>query len=227
MIRRDYFLRMIEQFMQVLARLKSLKQDQQWQQAAETLNDGFQQLIGSGAEAVAALSETELLAKLIQGEPTQIVRQKTFLLTSLLKEAGDVAAAQNRPAESRAGYLKGLHLLLQTLSQGEELDFPDFVPKVDAFVLALADSPLPLETDALLMQHYERTGQFGKAEDALFAMLELHPANEAIIDFGISYYERLKGQSAAALEDGGLPRAEVEAGLEELRGRRKPPMDTN
>src|SRR5438128_9320581 len=145
MIRRDYFLRMIEQFMQVLARLKSLKQDQQWQQAAETLNDGFQQLIGSGAEAVAALSETELLAKLIQGEPTQIVRQKTFLLTSSLKEAGDVTAAQNRPAESRAAYLKGLHLLLQTLSQGEELDFPDFVPKVDAFVLALAGSPLPLE----------------------------------------------------------------------------------
>src|SRR5438552_12694541 len=99
MIRRDYFLRMIEEFMQVLARLSSLKQGQHWQQATETLDEAFQRLIGSGAAAVAGLSETELLARLIQGEPTQIVHQKTLLLTSLLKEAGDLAAAQNRAAE--------------------------------------------------------------------------------------------------------------------------------
>ena len=42
---------------------------------------------------MAALSETELLAKLIEGEPTQVVHQKTLLLVSLLNEAGDLAAA--------------------------------------------------------------------------------------------------------------------------------------
>ena len=41
------------------------------------------------------------------------------------------------------------------------------------FVLALADAPLPRETLARLMQHYERIGEFGKAEDALTRMNRL------------------------------------------------------
>jgi hypothetical protein len=227
MIRRDYFLRMIEEFAQMLAKLDSYKRGQNWEQATETLDEGFQRLIGSGAEAVSHLSETELLAKVIQGEPTQIVHQKTLFLTSLLKEAGDVAAAQDRAEESRSCYLKGLHLLLQTLGQNDESDFPDFVPKVDAFVLALSDSPLPLETNALLMQHYERTGQFDKAEDALFAMADLEPANPAITEFGICFYERLLGHSDAALAGAGLPRPEVEAGLSELRERANRRLNPN
>ena len=205
----------------MLAKLDSYKRGQNWEQAAETLDEGFQRLIGSGAEAISHLSETEMLAKVIQGEPTQIVHQKTLFLTSFLKEAGDIAAAQDRLEESRRCYLKGLHLLLQTLAQNDESDFPDFVPKVDAFVLALSDSPLPLETNALLMQHYERSGQFDKAEDALFVMAELAPANPAITEFGICFYERLLGQSDAGLANGGLPRPEVEAGLNELRERTK------
>jgi hypothetical protein len=36
----------------------------------------------------------------------------------------------------------------------------------------LRNDPLPLRTLALLMQHYERTGEFAKAEDELFAMLD-------------------------------------------------------
>ena len=34
----------------------------------------------------------------------------------------------------------------------------------------------------MLMQHYERTGEFAKAEDALFAMLDAQPDNPAIVE---------------------------------------------
>ena len=70
------------------------------------------------------------------------------------------------------------------------------------------------------MQYYEYLGEFGRAEDALFAMLEQEPANPALIDFGLAFYERLRRQTDASLEAGNLPRAEVEAGLAEL-GQRK------
>src|SRR5689334_3227088 len=94
MIRRDYIIRMIEEFVQLLARLKSLKQEQRWEEAAGTLDEQFRRLVGTGAQAVVQLSETELLAKLIQGEPTLAVRDKTLMLSTLLKEAGDVAAGE-------------------------------------------------------------------------------------------------------------------------------------
>jgi hypothetical protein len=221
-IRRDYILRMIEEFIQALARVNALKQDQRWQEAAGAVDEEFQRLIGTGAQAVARLTETELLARLIRGEPTQAVHDKTLMLTALLKEAGDVAATQGRAEESRSCYLKGLHLLLETLAREEVSAVPDFVPSVEMFAAALHGSPLPLETQALLMQHYERSGQFAKAEDALFAMLETERGNAGLADFGVSFYERLQGQSDASLAAGNLPRPELEAGVADLRGSCRP-----
>ena len=220
MIRRDYILRMIEEFIQALARINALKQDRRSQEAAGVVDEEFQRLIGADAQSVAQLTETELLARLIRGEPTQAVRDKTVMLTALLKEAGDLAAMQERTEESRCCYLKGLHLLLETMTREEVSDFPDFVPRVEMFTAALRGSALPLETQAPLMQHYERSGQFAKAEDALFAMLEVGPENAGLVEFGVSFYERLQGQSNAALAAGNLPRPELDSGLAELRKRR-------
>src|SRR5881396_2816497 len=183
MIRRDYILRMIEQFMQVLSKIRALRKDQLWSEAAAILDEEFQRLVGEGARAVAGLSQTELIARLIRGEPTQVVHTKTLLLVTLLQEAGDLAALRERSEESRACYLKGLHLLLYSLAAGEVHELPDFVPRIEVFVNCLKESPLPLETNAMLMQHYERTGEFAKAEDALFAMLEAEPKNPRLLEF--------------------------------------------
>ena len=219
MIRRDYILRMIEEFVQILARIKSLKQGQLWREASSRIDEEFKRLIGSGADSISQLSETELLAKLIQGEETRFaVRDKTVMLATMLREAGDLATTENRLDQARMYYLKGLHLLLDVLSREGLEDFPDFVPKVEVFVAALKDYSVPLETHGLLMQHYERTGEFAKAEDALFKMLELEPKNSALVNFGISFYQRLRGKSDNVLAEGGLPREEVESGLAELRG---------
>lgn len=187
-------------------------------EAGAELDAEFIRLIKTGPKEVAKLSETELLARLIQGEPTQAVRDKTLLLTTLLKEAGDLAVVETRPEEARDCYMKGLHLLLEA-SRGEVFDLPEFVPTIEMFVTALAEFRLPLETQARLMQHYEFAGEFSKAEDLLFAMLEAAPSEERLLDFGLTFYGRMKTQSDAALEAGNLPRAEVVAGLAELNRR--------
>ncbi len=220
MIRRDYILRMIEEFFGVLSKIAALKQGQLWREAAGQVDEEFKRLIGLRAQAVSGLSETELLAGLIRGEPTQVVQAKTLMLTALLKEAGDVAVGQERVEESRSCYLKGLNLLLDTLARSEVSECPAFVPRVEALVLALADAALPLGTQARLMEHYERVGEFAKAEDALFAMLEAEPENARLVEFGIVFYERLRGRSDGSLQAGNLPRAELEAGLAELRRRK-------
>lgn len=205
----------------MLSRLSALKKGQLWREAGATVDEEFQRLIGAGPEAISRFSEAELLAKLIQGEPTQVVHQKALMLTTLLKEAGDVATAEERAEESRAYYLKALYLLLDVLARGEVAEFPEFVPRVEALVGALSDEPLPPQIQVVLMQHYERAGEFGKAEDALFGLFEAERENPNLLDFGIAFYERLKSQSDASLSAGNLPRAELEASLGELRRRKK------
>jgi len=211
---------MIEEFFQALSRIKSLKGAQQWREANAGIDGEFQRLMGMDAQAVAQLSETELLAHIVRGEPTLAVREKTLILATLLKEAGDVLTEQGREDEGRTSYLKGLHLLLDTLGRGEVFESPQFVPKVQEFVMALGESVLPLETQARLMQHYELTGEFARAEDALFAMLDAEPENAPLLELGISFYRRLESQGDARLADGNLPRAEVEAGLVDLKARK-------
>jgi hypothetical protein len=223
MIRRDYILRMIEECIRALARINSLKQGQRWNEASEELDAEFKKLIGDGAQAVARLSETELLARLMRDGPTHALREKTLILTTLLKEAGDVATEEDRTEEGRACYLKALHLLLDTLARGEVFECPEFVPKVEMLRESLATASLPARTHALLMQHYERAGEFAKAEDALFAMLDAESGNDAIVEFGVTFYQRLLARSDAALNEGNLPRAEVEEGLKELQHRPKRP----
>ena len=221
MIRRDYILRMIEECIRALARINSLKQGQRWNEASAELDAEFKKLIGNDARAIARLSESDLMARLMQDGPTHALRDKTLILTTLLKEAGDLAAAEVRTEESRECYLKALHLLLGTLASGEVFEYPEFVPKVEMIVTALQSTPLPSRTHAMLMQHYERTGEFAKAEDAFHALLDTEPDNDAIVEFGSAFYQRLLTQSEAALNEANLPHAEVEQGLKELQGRQK------
>jgi len=220
MIRRDYLLRQIEQFVAMLAKVAGLAQKEQWQEASSSIAREFQRLGGVDGPEVLKLSETELLARLIQGEPTQAVETKAFMLATLLKTNGDVLAAQGRREEGRLYYLKGLQLLLETFGRNEITERPNFVPAVEAFLTGLRDAPLPLPTNALLMRHYERIGEFAKAEDVLFAMVESAPANVELLDFGAAFYRRLLGLSDDALAAGNLPRGEAQAGLTELDQRK-------
>jgi len=220
MIRRDYLLRQIEQFVAMLAKIAGLAENEQWQEASSSVAGEFQRLAGVNGPEVLKLSETELLARLIQGEPSQAVETKAFMLAALLKTNGDLLAVQGRMEESRLYSLKGLQLLLDTFGRNEITERPNFVPAVEAFLTGLRDVPLPLPTNALLMRHYERIGEFAKAEDVLFAMVESAPANVELLDFGAAFYRRLLGLSDDALAAGNLPRAEVQAGLTELDQRK-------
>jgi uncharacterized protein YuzB (UPF0349 family) len=219
MIKSDYILRMVDELMQALARIKALRNEDRLDEATDALDAEFKRLTGEGALAITRLSETELLAKLMRGEPIHVIRQKTLALIALLKEAGDTAASRSLENEARESYLKALHLLLDVLGRDEPFKLPEFIPQIEVFVIALQDAALPMRTQAMLMQHYERTGQFAKAEDALFAMLDAEPENRAILEFGCAFYRRLLQQSESALNDGNFSRKESEQALKELQER--------
>jgi len=87
MIRRDYILRMIENFSGRSRESNHSKADKNGER--RTLRSiGNSTSDGNGCAAVAHLSETELLAHIVRGEPTLAVREKTLILATLLKEAG-------------------------------------------------------------------------------------------------------------------------------------------
>jgi hypothetical protein len=226
MLRRDYILRMVQEAAELLSRIRSLKNEERWSEARVDVNAKLQTLVDANVQTVVKLSKTELLARVIRDESTLAVKEKTVFVSALLKEAGDIATAEHHAEEARSCYLKGLDLLLDVLREGDTYEFPEFMPRVEMFVCALADTVLPLSTQPTLMQHYERTGQFGKAEDCLFSILESGPDNMEALDFGIAFLKRLESQSDGNLISGNLPREEVQSSLAELQARRVAAADT-
>ena len=217
MLRRDYIVGMIEELGQFLARVRQQVTDREYSEADGELEQALERLLGPGRD-VEKLSETELLALLTLDGPTQMVREKALILVALLQEAGRLRVAQGREREGEACWLKALNLLLAVSFQDTDLEFPEFVPKIDLLRDQLGEAELPLQTLAALWRHYERTGEFARAEDALANLREAEPDNSALRDEARAFYERLLRESDGALAAGNLPRAEVEAGLAELRG---------
>ncbi len=216
MIRRDYFLRMVEEFAEMLSCIRRRIAARQYDEAGEDLDRAFLDLIGKGTDAVSQLSETELLAQLTLNEPTHIVRQKSLMLMALLQEAGRLHIAEKREAQGHVCWLKALDLSLTLQMQDADFELPEFVPKIEMLHEQLREVPLPLRTQAALWRHYERIGAYGKAEDVLFTLLEAEPSNDALLSEARLFYERLLRQSDEALESGNLPRKEVVSGLAEL-----------
>jgi hypothetical protein len=220
MIRRDYILEMIEECIQALTRIRALRKGQHWEEARQAVDAQCEKLAAAGAHGLARLSETELLARVAQDQPTQTVRTRLFLLISLLQEAGDIASGEGGMEEAREIYLKALHLLLEVSAQDDAGGHPAFVPRAEALVQSLAGAPLPVRTQVLLMRHYESTGQLAKAEDSLFCVLDATKDDPTSIEFGAAFYERILRQNDAMLMAGNLPRAEAEEGLCDLQRRK-------
>lgn len=219
MIRRDYILQMIEECIQALTQIRLLRQGGRWEEARLAVDAQCEKLAADGARNLAQLSETELLARLATDQPTQTVRARLFLIISLLQEGGEIAAAEGRIADAREIGLKALHLLLDVSAQDDPGGHPAFVPRVEALVLSLAGAPMPVRTQAMLMRHYESTGQWAKAEDTLFSILDATSNDPASLEFGRAFYQRILGQKDAILLAGNLPRAEAEEGARELEKR--------
>ena len=68
----------------------------------------------------------------------------------------------------------------------------------------------------MIREDYEQGGTYARAEDELFALLESAHGHADAIGMGEAFYERLLALDDATLDAGGLPQAEVEAGLAEI-----------
>jgi hypothetical protein len=110
-----------------------------------------------------------------------------------------------------------LTLLLNVSAEPGVVEHPACVPSVDSLATSLGGSALPVATQALLMRHYESAGQFAKAEDVLFSILDATGNAPAGLEFGAAFYDRILRQSDAALAGGNLPRPEAEEGFRELK----------
>lgn len=212
MIRKDYFLRLIEQAAKGIAHALLGLETGDYAESHEAIGESLRQLVGLGLGSVANLSDEQLLG-ILQLHHGQDWRERSLVVAALLKSEGDVCEQEEREKAQFNHYLKSLHLLLAASETSD--DFPEPIPSVAELVALLQDYVLPKHSYQALLDYYERMNQLAQGEDVLFTWLE-EEGGETAVSAGINFFQRLTEKSDDELEAGNLPRDEVEAGLKEL-----------
>jgi hypothetical protein len=141
--RRDYIIRLIEEFGVLWARLVEQMRGGNIPAARLTLDQAYQRLLGMTPADVHAMPIGHLVARISLGAPPDDARSQCWILCALLRSEGDLAAAAGMGAAAAQHYQRALDLLLATGPRpGEEL--PAYLPMADdlrALVARSHDEP--------------------------------------------------------------------------------------
>lgn len=219
MMRSDYILRLIEQLGQALGSIVALKGKELYRDAMGVIDQALQELFGFDLRTAEALPP-ETIIDLVRLRSERLdpaaVAEQLIALGTLLREAADLHAAEGNGDARDGDRYRALQVFLSVLDE-DAVPSPRAADAVEPLLADLAAYDLPAPTKAQLFRHFERSGQYAKAEDWLFDLIEDDQAPSDTLAQGIAFFERLLAQPDAALEQGDLPRDEVMAGLAQLR----------
>jgi hypothetical protein len=214
LINKDYILRLAERMGRELAIVLGLCKREKYQEALIYIDDLVLRMSGFTSRSINALSEDLLLKAL---SPLGILNVEACLwIAIMLKAEGQIYEDQGNTNESYYRYLKSLHLFLTALHNEPIEDHTQFATEIRELLVKLEDYELPDNLKKQLFWHYEYSGQYAKAEDTLFELLEIHPVDQEIRAQGIAFYKRLLAKSDADLQTGQFSRPEVHEGIAQL-----------
>jgi hypothetical protein len=215
MFRDDYIMRMIRQFGQIYAYILGMRRRGQYPLALIAIDTAYRERLGLGSEAVAKLTDTQLLALVRFGEKAETWREIGAFVASLLYSEAAIFLAQDQPDDAPPRAMLALQLLLECQLAGE-LPLPDYAPPRDELLDMLREYDLPAKTRAALFTILTREGRYAQAEDVLGSLLDEHPADVGLLGTGRAFYQGLLDRDDHDLEAGGLPRDEVITALAAL-----------
>ncbi len=209
----DYVMRQIELLVWGLAKIMGLKQENRLEEAVDLYQATLRKFFGLTEQAVEELPWSDLMAVASLGGLPDY--ERCALLAQLIAEKADVGRL--RGADESALYLKALCISLVAVDQSEQLQGAEHARWIDEWLSLLGRVALPEGVLGAAFRHFWRTGQYARAEDVLYEMLDAGLPGSG--DEGVAFYQALLAMPDQALALGGLPREEALDGLDSLKKR--------
>jgi tetratricopeptide (TPR) repeat protein len=214
MVNKDYILRLAESFGRTLSIVLGLRKFNRNEEALIYIDDVFLKTVGLTSNFINSLSEDMLVRAL---SPMGRLNIDSCLWAAvLLKAEGEIYEEMGNANESYYRYIKSLNLFLAALSREPSIQDTDLHTQTTTLLDRLSSYDLPTNTKQSLLAYYEQFGQYNKAEDTLFDMLEAGQADHTIFEYGRAFYARLQARSDNDLLSSNFSRDEIREGLEHL-----------
>lgn len=212
MIRSDYILRLIEQMVQVLAKIIFNKKAGNLAEAEIILENAFNNIIGLNSLLVNSLSSRDIITLLSINKDKQTAAIKCLFIAKLLKEKYEIDSVSKKKPQAEPDYHKILELFVYGIINSNSPGIDISIYYDDVFEIAgLINDELSSDTRFELFKFYDIAGSFDKAENELFRLKESDYPD--LLSAGISFYTKLQNTSDEILLKGNFSREEVFSGL--------------
>jgi hypothetical protein len=218
----DYIKRMLEQFGEFLLALKALMREDRQEEAREQLNLAYKEALGLDPEFVRNAPNDYLILSAGQSRVGDV--DKSLVLADLLAMDGDWHALAGDDDTAATCYAKAMNVLAESVLRQPFGVAKEHIERVAELETKIEHYDPPFDTRGRMFRLHERIGQFAAAEDDLYHLLDMSEGDDELIghttDLGIAFYQRLLPLKDHELMLGGLPRSEVQEGLEDLMDRK-------
>ncbi len=213
MLEQDYIMRMIEQLVQVLAKILFNKERGDYNSALNNIDNALNTIVGLDYNTINQLSAEDIIALLEISKHNTAANIKCIVIAKLLKEKTDLEK-QNSNDNSKLvyNYQKAINLYFYGIlnNKNVEINLSNFHSDVKEIAKNILDN-ISDKTRFKLFEFYKLIGEYHKAEDELFRLKNLHYPN--IEEEGILFFRNLEKLSDIELLEGNLSKEEVAQGL--------------
>ena len=214
MLQRDYLMKMTQMLATVLTKVLFNKENKNYKEAEKDIESAAKTLVGLDLNLIKILNVEDVL-KLMK--TSDVYAGRCLISAELLKEYGDILGEKERINESIDIYIKSLWLYLETILT-KELPEPEiYYDRINFMIKNLTTPETDTDLKQRIFQYYEFSGQYSKAEDVLFELMDTD--TEGIKDKALKFYERLQKKTDEELGKGNFSHGEVEESIEEINSR--------
>jgi len=209
MIQKDYFMRMTEILATVLVKVLFHKESKNYVEAENEIESAAKTMVGLDLKLIGILSIQDIL-KLMK--TSDLYAGRCLVSAELLNEYAWLCKLKENEFKVKDFELKSLHLYIEALLTKDLPEPNKYFPQVNDLISNCSEFSEYLNLK--LIDYYEFSGQYSKAEDIIFELVEKQ--NEFVFDKAVLFYKNLKNKSEEELEAGNFSIKEVNDGLEEI-----------
>ncbi|WP_427182294.1 DUF6483 family protein [Paenibacillus sp. TC-CSREp1] len=227
MFRKDYLLRMMEEMTEAIGKAFTLRQQRKHTEALSELDELMRRQFGMNLSLLNSLPAEDVIEMFrFRGvievdnlqQAARLIEEEAYIYQEKARVEG-IDDQEKMEAEDAAlvRLMRALHFYLYAMNHGANRELLQVPDRIEEVIAQIQGYELPARTEKQLALYREQQARYDAAENSWYRLLHLgaeYPV-QYVAD-ARAFYERLTKLTDEQLEQGGLPRDEVEEGLTQL-----------